>query len=127
MQGLRDIKGPVEIADHSLLYLLGVLAIVTAVLLMAVYLFKRRKRVRHRFLKTPKELAAERIARIDYDDPKSVAYTFIEDVAHFVDDANRARYEAIVEKLAPYKYKKEVPPLDPKLKEEIKSFIEEYV
>ncbi len=127
MQGLRDIKGPVEVADHSLLYLIGAVAVVAVLLSVVFYLAKRRRRVRYRFLKTPKELAAERIAKIDFDDPKSVAYTFIEEVAHFVNDANRARYEAIVEKLTPYKYKKEVPPLDPKLRREIEAFIKEYV
>ncbi len=122
---LRDIKGIVGVEDYSLWWLLALVAVLLVAGVAVFYILKRKRRKKRRFLKTPLELAREHIEAIDYSDPKSVAYTFIEDVAHFVDEKNRVAYEAIVRKLTPYKYKKEVPPLDEGLKREIKAFIKE--
>ena len=125
MEQLRDIKGIVEVPDYSLWWLLGLIVAGIVLAVAAVWFFRRKRRKKRRFLKTPEELARERIEAIDYDDPKSVAYTFIEDVVHFVDEKNRERYEALVQELTPYKYKKEVPPLDEGLKRRIAQFIKE--
>ncbi len=125
MEELRDIKGIVEVSDHSLWQLLGLVAGVIVLAALLFYFMKRKRRVKRRFLKTEAELARERIEAIDYDDPKSVAYTFIEDVSRFVPEQKRATYEEIVKALEPYKYKKEVPALDAALKEKIKAFIKE--
>jgi len=125
MEKLRDIKGVVTVHDNSLLILIVTVVTVLAVIAAAAYFMKRRMRKKHRFMKTPEELARERIEAIDFDDPKSVAYTFIEDVAHFVDEKRRSAYEAIVHELEPYKYKKEVPQIDPRLREKIEKFIRE--
>ncbi len=123
MQQLRDIKGIVEVHDTSLWQLLGLIALVLLIVTAAVYFMKRRLRKKRRFRKTAAELAREHIEAIDYDDPKSVAYTFIEDVGRFVDEKRRAEYEAIVRELEPYKYRKSVPQMDAALKEKIKAFI----
>ena len=125
MEKLRDIKGVVEVHDNSLIVLI---VTVVAVLLLAAaagYFMKRKMRKKRRFRKTAKELARERIEAIDFDDPKSVAYTFIEDVGQFVDAQRKTQYETLVKALEPYKYKKEVPPLDAGLKEKIRKFIKE--
>jgi hypothetical protein len=120
---LRDIKGIVEVQEYSLWWLLGLIAVLLATGMLLYYFLRLRGRKKRRFRKRPREIAREHIEAIDYSDPKSVAYTFIEDVAHFVDEDNRAAYEAIVQKLTPYKYKKEVPPLDAGLRREIEAFI----
>ena len=126
MQELRDIKEIVEITDSSLLLLF--LVTVAAVLLFTVVLFYfrfKKRRVKRKFFKSKKELAKERIENIDFNDPKSVAYTFVEDVGEFVDLERQAEYEKILNKLYPYKYKKEIPPMDEELKNKIKNFIRE--
>jgi len=123
MEQLRDIKGIVEVHDTSLWQLLALVALLLLTAALAGYFLKRKMRKKRRFRKTAAELAQERIEAIDYSDPKNVAYTFIEDVAHFVDEKSKAEYDAIVRELEPYKYKKEVPPLDEALKERIKAFI----
>ncbi len=126
MQELRDIKGIVEISDNSLLFLFGI-SVFTVLLSVGILLyFKfRKKRVKRRFLKTKKELAKERLENIDYDDPKSVTYTFIEDAGEFIDEKSKPEFLKIVEELKPYKYKKEVPQIDEELKKRVKDFIRE--
>lgn len=125
IKGLKDIKGIVEVTDYSLWWLLGLIAAAALFLGAVLYLLKRKRRIRRRFLKSPEELARERIESIDFDDPKSVAYTFVEDVARFVDEKSAPEYARLAKALEPYKYKKEVPAMDDRLKEEIRKFIEE--
>ncbi len=126
MQELRDIKGIVAIEDDSLLLLFGMsVAVVLLFVGVLLYFRFRKRRVKRRFKKSKFELAKERIENIDFDDSKSVAYTFIEDVSTFVDDKDKEVYEKLVQKLEPYKYKKEVPTMDEKLKSEIKMFIKD--
>ncbi len=125
MEKLRDIKGVVEVHDNSLTVLIVTVVAVLLLAAVAGYFMKRKMRKKRRFRKTAKELARERIEAIDFDDPKSVAYTFIEDVGQFVDEQRKSQYETLVKALEPYKYKKEVPPLDAGLKEKIRKFIKE--
>ncbi len=124
MEQLRDIKDIVTVEDHSL-WLLIALLLLAAAAAGVWYRYGRRRGVRRRFRKSARELAAERIAHIDYDDPKSVAYTFTEDVGRFVDEARRGEYEEIVRQLEPYKYRREVPALPPQLRTRIEKFIKE--
>ena len=123
MEQLRDIKGIVEVHDNSLLLLIATITLVVIVLGVTGYFIKRKMRKKRRFRKTPLELARERIEAIDFDDPKSVAYTFIEEVAPFVHEEEKELYKALVQQLEPYKYKKEVPQMDAALKEKIRAFI----
>ncbi len=125
IKGLKDIKGIVEVSDDSLLTFGIVVSVVLLVVIIATLWFMRKKRVKRRFLLTDKERARERIEAIDYDDPKSVVYTFGEDVKLFVDEKNRQKYQDILQGLQKYKYQKEVPPLDTEQKERIKRFIKE--
>lgn len=125
MEELRDIKGIVEVSDNSLLLLILLILLFLLAAGAGVWFMKYKRRKRRRFRKTPLEIARERIANIDYNDPKNVAYTFIEDVAVFVSDENRKEYATLRKALEPYKYKKEVPPMDADLKEKIQHFIKE--
>jgi ATP-dependent Zn protease len=125
MEKLRDIKGIVAVSDNSLLVLILLTLLILLIAGAVFYFLKRKRRRKRRFFKTPLEMAKERIEQIDYENPKCVAYTFIEDVAPFVTDENRSRYEEIVKALEPYKYKKEVPQIDPDLKASIQRFIKE--
>ncbi len=124
IEGLRDIKGIVEVTDYSLWWFLGIVALILIVAGVAVWRL-RPVRKKRRFRKTAHQLAKERIEAIDYSDPKRVAYTFIEDVGMFVDENNRSSYDALCKALEPYKYKKEVPALDEGLKKQIAQFIRE--
>jgi len=119
---LIDIETNVNLnLVNPLWYLLGFIALIV-LLLLALFFYKRGKK-KYRFKLTPKELAKERVKNIDYTDAKSVAYIFGEDVALFVDDKNRQKYKELEQKLAEYKYKKDVPELDKSLEKEIKDFI----
>ncbi len=125
IKGLKDIKGIVDISDNSL-FIFG--AVIAVLLLVAVFLFLwfwRKRRVKRRFLLTDKQKAKKHIQEIDYEDPKSVVYTFGEDVKLFVDDKNIHEYKEILKDLQKYKYQKNVPQLDEDEKERIKSFIKE--
>jgi flagellar biosynthesis/type III secretory pathway M-ring protein FliF/YscJ len=123
MEQLRDIKGIVEVHDTSLWQLLVLVLLLLAIAVFLAFYLKRKMRKKRRFRKTEAQIAKERIDAIDYNDPKNTAYTFIEDVAHFVDEENKTAYDAIVKELEPYKYKREVPPLDASLKARIEAFI----
>ena len=126
MQQLRDIKGIVEISDNSFLYLFGISVVIVLLFIAFLLYFRlRKKRIRRKFKKSASELAKERIENIDYNDPKNVAYTFIEDVGKFIDQKKREEFKDIVKELEPYKYKKEVPSMDDILKSRIKDFIKE--
>ncbi len=125
VQGLKDIKGIVTVADDSLFTLGVVVAVLLLIVIGVTYMIVGKRRVKRRFIPTAKEVAKENIEHINYDDPKSVVYAFGEDVKLFVDEKNRFVYEEILKALEPYKYKKEVPPLDESVKKRIKTFIKE--
>lgn len=125
VQGLKDIKGIVTVADDSLFTLGVVVAVLLLIAIGVTYMIVGKRRVKRRFIPTAKELAKENIEHLNYDDPKNVVYTFGEDVKLFVDEKNRLVYEDILKALEPYKYKKEVPPLDESVKKRIKTFVKE--
>ncbi len=121
MKGLIDIKGVEDLNYTNPLWYL--LAIVTLILIIAIVIyFKKRKRV-YKFKLTPKEIAKENILNIDFNNPKSVAYIFSEDVYKFIDNSTKEKFKELENALLEYKYKKEVPKLDAKLEQEIKKFI----
>ena len=122
LKGLKDIKDIVEVNTFNPLWILLALFLLLALILLAIYL-KRKYRKKRRFKLTPKELAKKEIDSINWQDPKSVAYTFSEDVAMFVNEDNKKEYEDILKELREYKYKKEVPSMSSELKSRIKKFI----
>jgi len=123
LKNLKDIKDIVAIPDNSLYILIALVVAVIIVAIVVALILKRKFRKRRRFIKSEAELAKERIDALDFSNTKEVVYTFIEDVSHFVNEANKADYEAILKELEPFKYKKEVGQISDELKREIKEFI----
>ena len=122
MEGLRDIKEVVTIDEPSLQILIALIVLMLLLLGLGVYLFKNRRRRVKKL--SPKALAKKALNNLDYHNTKEVVYGFLEDALPFVNEKNEAMFKQIEQDLAPYKYKKEVPPLEEGLKKEIKSFIE---
>jgi hypothetical protein len=109
---LHDIKPLVEVPDHSLL-LLSVLVVLAAVLIGGIIFlvwrsFSGRKKVdlRKRNYKL--------LENITFDDPKKAAYAITRYGLMFAEDGERYKeaYGNLVSRLAPYKYKKNVAPID---------------
>jgi len=123
LKNLKDIKPPVEISDYSLWVFVAVILLALVIFAMVAYILKRKLRKKRRFFKSDLELARERIEAIDYSNPKSVAYTFIEDVSKFVEPNRSQEYNSILRELEDYKYKKEVPQMSKELQAKIKNFI----
>jgi len=123
LKNLKDIKPPVEISDYSLWVFIAVILLALALFAIVAYILKRKLRKKRRFFKSDLELARERIEAIDYSNPKSVAYTFIEDVSKFVEPNRSQEYNSILRELEDYKYKKEVPQMSKELQAKIKNFI----
>lgn len=121
MEGLHDIKEIVEVQEHSLMILSGWVLFALAIMMMAFYLFKNRRKRRKKA--TPKELALQKLRAIDYNNPKEVVYTFQEQAKLFLEDKNRQEFDAIMKTLEVYKYKKDVPTLADEIKAKIEAFI----
>ena len=123
MEQLRDIKDIVEVHEHSLETLIGVVVLSLLVLGVLFYLYKNRRKRRKKL--TPREIALHSLKSIDYTNPKEVAYRFTTNGFIFIDENNEKEYRDIEQKLLPYKYKKDVPQIDEGLAERIKEFIKE--
>ena len=121
MEGLRDIKDVVEIHDYSLAILIALIAALLFIAVTVAYLFKNRRRRKRPLSKI--ERARELLKNLDFSDTKAVVYAFTQEGAYFVDENNRQEYEAIESELLPYKYQKEIPPLDTSIEKRIKTFI----
>ena len=117
---LRDIKGIVPITDYSLYYLIALSLVILLLIGIAIYWYLQPKRKKK---PTEKELALKKLKNINFEDQKEVAYLFCLNSIYFVDEKNEFKYKELVEQLDRFKYKKEVPMLEPKLKQEIQDFI----
>lgn len=123
MEQLRDIKDLVEVTDYSLYYLLGVLGVgAIVVLLLAFYIYQF---IHKKVPLTQQKMAVELLKKLDIDDAKESAYTFSHLAQYAVGEAQNETLQEILSALEPYKYKKEVPPLDAALKEKMQKFIKE--
>ncbi len=121
MEGLRDIKGIVEVNEYSFEILLAVIMISIIVLAVLFYLFKNRRKRRVKLSK--KEIALKNLKNIDFDDIKNTVYTFSIDGYLWVDEKNIDEFKSIEEKLIKYKYQKKIPSIDEALKQKIKEFV----
>lgn len=109
---LHDIKPLLDVPDHSLL-LLSLLIMVGAVLvggtmfLVWRFIIKRKKVD----LRQQNYKALENIV---FDDPKKAAYAITRHGRIFAEDGERYKetYFNLISRLAPYKYKKSVAPID---------------
>ncbi len=116
MSNLKDIKPIVSIADDSLSYLLMVIAVLLIVAFFIRQIIKSRK-------KNDKQVAIEKLQKLDFSESKSVAYGFKKYAEVLCNSDNKAQFKQINNDLEKYKYKKYVDDLDPILIQQIKSFI----
>ena len=122
MEKLRDIKPLVVIPDYSFyLYLLMILGVTIAVALLVYWIIRvmSRKKIRK------KEEVLKQLRSLDLSDSKKVAYEITKKGRFLVDSSSSLKvYEELLRRLAKYKYKKEVPPLDSETKRYIKLFLQ---
>ena len=123
MEQLRDIKDIVEVHEHSLETLIGIVILSLLVIGIVLYLYKNRRRRRKRL--SPKEIALNSLKSIDYDNPKDIAYRFTTNGFLFINENNQKEYKDIEKELLVYKYKKDVPQVDKGLENRIRVFIKE--
>lgn len=117
MQGLRDIKGLLEIQDYSL-YILIFLVVIS--LLIVFYVIKKlffKKRVLN-----PKQLMQKELKSIDLNDTKNSAYT----LTQAINILENQDYDELLKTLEKYKYKKEVMDFSEDEKQQIKLFVDNY-
>ncbi len=120
---LHDIKPLVEVNDHSFILFVGLViigAIVIPGLAYLLFLFlKRRKK------ENTRKDAYALLRAVDFKDAKVSAYAITAYGLVFAEDSPQTQetYENLVNRLAPYKYKKEVESIDA----ECKSYYEIYV
>jgi LPXTG-motif cell wall-anchored protein len=119
---LRDIKPIVAVPDHSLWLFLALIA--AGVLLLSALLFWVLRRRRKKG--DPKRAEAlRRLQALEFDDTKSAVYAFSL-LGHFVTTPEtEPAFKGLLAELEPYKFKKEVPPLDKGVKAKLRGFIEE--
>ncbi len=119
---LRDIKPIVEVPDHSLWLFLAMLIVLIAAAAAAFRWWRRQRRSR---IDARRVEALRRLDALEWNDTKKAVYDFSL-LSHFVvTDRTRDEWRALLEALEPYKFKKEVPPLDAGLKNRMKKFIKE--
>lgn len=119
---LHDIKPLMVIDDYSLHYVvaltLGALVFIGGIIYLLLHFFKTRKKYNQR------KDYAQKIMQLDIKQSKQTAYDLTLYGALFAEDSPRHKemYKNLVKRLAPYKYKKEVEPLD----DEVVGYIELY-
>jgi len=123
MEELKDIKDIVEVHEQSFLILIGLIVFIIILLSLAVYFFKNRRRKRKKV--TLKEIALDKLKNIDFFDTKLVVYTFEEQGRLFLNEKNQEEFDSIIKELTVYKYRKNIPNLDPRVEKRIKKFIGE--
>ena len=123
MEELRDIKGIVEVTDYSLYYLLGLVGLGIVVAFVAGTLLYRQLTKKDPL--TQKKVAMELLEKFEFGDAKRSVYEFSHLAQYAVNEEQRRELEALLSDLELYKFKKEVPELDEKLKARMQAFIKE--
>ncbi|OQX59899.1 MAG: hypothetical protein B5M52_01930 [Helicobacteraceae bacterium 4484_230] len=123
MEGLRDIKGIVEVTDYSFYYLLMTIGIVVVILALSAIWAYRRKSV----YKKPQKCkeALRQLKKIDFRDTKQSVYDFTRLAHYAAPERLKAQLDAILKDLEQYKFKKEVSRIDKAVQKRIKTFIRE--
>ena len=123
MEELHDIKGIVEVTDYSLYYLLATVGVSVMVLIVVgIMLYKYLSK---KDLLTQKKVAMELLKKFEFGDAKESVYEFSHLAQYAVNDTQRKELEELLAELECYKFKKDVPELDEKLKAKMKKFIKE--
>lgn len=111
MEGLRDIKGLVDIPDYSWSVLLLAIVFMVGALGWLGWIVRRKKKIL-----TPQEKALLFLQTLNIEDAKACAYALSQVGMLIVDATNKLVFEALKEKLDYYKYRPYNAPLS---KEEI--------
>ena len=121
MEQLRDIKPLVEIPDFS--FYIYLFFIFLATLLAALFIYWIIKKLGQKRI-DEKRAVLEELQSLDLSDAKRVAYAITKKGKILVKDSSTLKiYEELLRRLAKYKYKKDVPPLDSETKRYIKLFL----
>lgn len=109
---LHDIKPLVEVPDHSLL--LSSLLLLLIILLLSSLLYLGWHHLRHRKKVDKRGIAYKALKSVSFDEPKRAAYAITKYGRVFSQEGPRYKeaYADLLERLAPYKYKKVVTPID---------------
>lgn len=109
---LHDIKPLLEVPDHT--FWVFVVVVVAGIILVAGALFLLWRYWRTRKEANLRHNAFEALGSVDFSDPKQAAYAITRHGALFAGDSTRCEeaYASLVARLAPYKYKKSVEPID---------------
>jgi hypothetical protein len=109
---LHDIKPLVEIQDYTVYFLGGAFAVVTFLLLAIVFIVWKQWRLRR--LHDRRRRCFAELEAVDFSDAKAAAYAISRLGRCFRDDSPRLleAYRNLEERLEPYKYRREVPPID---------------
>ena len=119
---LRDIKPIVAVPDHSFWLFCIVIAAAVALLLLGAVLIVRRRKKR---IDPKRTEALRRLNALDFNDTKEAVYDFSL-LGHFVvTPETQSEFASILRELEPYKFKKEVPPLNEALRRKMQQFIQE--
>jgi hypothetical protein len=123
VEGLRDIKGIVEVTDNSFYYFLATsVSVALAVILIGLLIY------RHKKVDTTQEkrqAALQQLKSIDFTDVKQSVYDFTLYAHYAVPESQELPLKRLLHDLEHYKYKKEVPQLDSETLKRMKQFIRE--
>jgi len=113
---LHDIKPLMEIPEYSFYYFIVGVTLSTILLFSLLYLLLRWLKNRKKF--NIKVAHSKLLHQINYKDAKKDAYAITLYGLTFKDETPRHQraYEALVESLEAYKYKKDVPPFNDETK-----------
>lgn len=119
---LHDIKPLIEVEEYSFFYTLGLSLMAILFLLGVSYLLYRWFHKRNTF--NIRKEHYKLLNRLDFSDTKNAAYLITLYGATFKDDSTRhsEMYNNLTQRLAKYKYKKEVESFD----DEVRGYIELY-
>lgn len=108
---VHDIYPLVEVSDYSLYYFLALVLIGAVAAASLFFWFLKRLRSRK---ENPRKRAYERLASIDFSNPKRAAYAISETGRVFAQDSERTgkAYQNLFERLERYKYAPSVGPID---------------
>lgn len=119
MEGLRDIKGLLDIQEYSLYFLIAIIfacILVLFFILRKLFSKKRQNKKERNYKKEFKEL--------EIDDAKECAYQLSLLLPYIIKE--KEVYEEFLSSLQKYKYKKEVGELSSKEKATIESLKDKY-
>ena len=109
---LHDIKPLVEVNDNS--FIIFTVVVFVAVLLLIGFSYLLVHFLKHRKRDNSRKETYTKLKKIKFDDPKVAAYGITQYGRMFAEDSPRTKeaYNNLISRLAPYKYKRVVKPID---------------